>query len=379
MQLMCALRPGEIVVEMSGDVIPSRRSSNAGRIESSVAGGEPRAAAGRPDNQVGGTRQSRICNARVQSEADGIERCVEIAEHLVEVADSRGELIGHRRANNTVVDDGIVLNVDWRIFKVRSQVRGGWRSLGALAYEPPGGKMIFVGDVVIEFDNTVEAMAGQIAGGLIVFRLGRSGEGGGWPESLQRAVSVQQVHGHWVVRDAIEVEDRVGSSLICGRRFRCVIQSAYQEVLMFTTKKEEELVSENWCTNRETVVLIPRRGLGRGEGILPFKEFVVVEVVGRAVKLIGAGFDDEVCGATRITPNLGLACGHEREVLDGVDGKDDAGDGRDSALVDSGDVPPQVVIVRAFNLPVYRVGPGSIHTRIASAAICGQSGESRGL
>jgi len=26
MQLMCALRPGEIVVEMSGDVIPSRRA-----------------------------------------------------------------------------------------------------------------------------------------------------------------------------------------------------------------------------------------------------------------------------------------------------------------------------------------------------------------
>jgi len=68
------------------------------------------------------------------------------------------------------------------------------------------------------------------------------------------------------------------------------------------------------------------------------------------VKLIGAGFDDEVCGAARVTPKLGRTCGDEREVLDGVNGKNDAGDGRDSALVDSGDVPPQVVIVRAFNL-----------------------------
>src|SRR5207302_10174045 len=113
-------------------------SGDTGWIESSVAGGESRVAAGRRDEQVGGTWQRRICNARVQSEADGIERCVRIAEHLVEVADSRGKLIGHRRANNTVVDDGIVLNVDWRVFKIRRQVRGGWRSLRALAYEPPG-------------------------------------------------------------------------------------------------------------------------------------------------------------------------------------------------------------------------------------------------
>src|ERR1700724_124832 len=239
--------------------------------------------------------------------------------------------------------------------------------------------MIFVGDDVVQLDDAVEAMPGQIAGRLIVFRLGRSGECGGWPETLECTVSIEQVRSYRAVGYAVEVEDRVCSGLIGSRRFRCVIQSAYQEVLMLKRDKEEELIPENWGAYGETVVLIPRRGLGRGEGILPFKEFVVVEVVGRAVKLIGAGFDDEVCGAARITPKLGLPCGDEREVLDGVDGKDDAGDGRDSALVDSGDVPPQVFFVRAFNLPVYRVGPGSIHTRIASAAVCGQASESRGL
>src|SRR5260370_10672482 len=105
----------------------------------------------------------------------------------------------------------------------------------------------------------------------------------------------------------IEVEDRICAGLMGSRGFGCVIERADQEVLMLTSAKEEELIPENWSTNGETVVLIPRRGLGRGEGILPFKEFVVVEVVGRAVKLIGAGFDDEVCGAARITPKLGLA------------------------------------------------------------------------
>src|SRR5260370_13346171 len=187
--------------------------------------------------------------------------------------------------------------------------------------------MIFVGDVVVQLDDAVEAMPGQIAGRLIVFRVGRSGECGGWPESLECTVSIEQVRGYRARGYAIEVEDRICSGLICSRRFRCVIQSAYQEVLMLTSAKEEELTLKNWSTNGETVVLIPRRGLGRGEGILPFKEFVVVEVVGRAVKLIGAGFDDEVCGTARITPKLGRTCGDDREVLYRVNGKNNAGYG----------------------------------------------------
>src|SRR5207248_8455003 len=187
--------------------------------------------------------------------------------------------------------------------------------------------MIFIGDGVVQLDDAVVAMPGQIAGRLIVFRLSRSGECGGWPESLECTVSIEQVRSYRAVGYAVEVEDRVSSRLIRSRRFRGVIQSAYQEVLMLEGDKEEELIPENWGAYGETVVLIPRRGLGRGEGILPFKEFVVVEVVCGAVKLIGAGFDDEVCGTTGITPNLGLACGDEREVLDGVDGKNNAGDG----------------------------------------------------
>jgi hypothetical protein len=150
--------------------------------------------------------------------------------------------------------------------------------------------MIFISDGVVQLDDAVEAMPGQIAGCLIVFRLGKSGECRSGPEALQRAVSIEQVCGYSVVRYAVEVEDRVRSRLICSRRFRCVIQSAYQEVLMLTRDKEEELIPENWGAYGEAVVLISRRGLGRGEGILPLKEFVVVEVVGRAVKLIGAGF-----------------------------------------------------------------------------------------
>src|SRR6201993_4239541 len=187
--------------------------------------------------------------------------------------------------------------------------------------------MIFIGDGVVQLDDAVVAMPGQIAGCLIVFRLSRSGECRGWPEALECTVSIEQVRSYRAVGYAVEVEDRVSSRLIRSRRFRGVIQSAYQEVLMLKGDKEEELIPENWGAYGETVVLIPRGGLGCGERILPFKEFVVVEVVGRAVNLIGAGLDDEICGAARIAPNIGRACCNEREVLDGVDGKNNAGDG----------------------------------------------------
>src|ERR1700751_1040457 len=97
--------------------------------------------------------------------------------------------------------------------------------------------MIFIGDGVVQLDDAVEAMPGQIAGCLIVFRLGRSGECGGWPESLECTVSIKQVRRYRVMRYPIEIEDRVCNGLIRSRWFRCVIQSAYQEVLVLTSNK----------------------------------------------------------------------------------------------------------------------------------------------
>ena len=105
----------------------------------------------------------------------------------------------------------------------------------------------------------------------------------------------------------------------------------------------------------------------------------MVEVVGGAVELVGAGLDGEVCGAAGVAAELGCAGGDEGEVFNGVDGEDDAGDGGDAALIDGGNVPPEIVVVSAFNLPVDGVGTASVDAGDACAATCGEAGESGGL
>src|SRR5882762_6843859 len=105
----------------------------------------------------------------------------------------------------------------------------------------------------------------------------------------------------------------------------------------------------------------------------------MVVVIGRTVKLIGAGLDGEVCSTAWIASERCFTGGDKGEVLDSVDGKDNAGYRGDSALIDGWNVPPKIVVVSAFNLPVDRVGPHSINARISCATICGQSSESRGL
>ena len=96
--LMCASGPGKIVVYMPCNVISSRRGRDTSRVESSIAGGEPRAAAGWTYDDVRCAWQRRIGDTGVQAKANGTEVSVGIAKHLVEVADACGELVGHRRS-----------------------------------------------------------------------------------------------------------------------------------------------------------------------------------------------------------------------------------------------------------------------------------------
>src|SRR5271155_1530000 len=137
---------------MSSDVVPSGRSGNTGGIEAGIAGGKSSAAAGGADDDVGGAWEGGIGHAGVQAEADWVEACVRIAEDLVEIADSCGQLVGHRWGNDAVVDERVILNVDGCVLKVWRKVRGCWRGLCALADEPLGRQVVLVGDLPIELD-----------------------------------------------------------------------------------------------------------------------------------------------------------------------------------------------------------------------------------
>ena len=69
-----------------------------------------------------------------------------------------------------------------------------------------------------------------------------------------------------------------------------MIESANQKVLVLAGEEEEELVPDERDSYRESIVLKSGCGPGR-EGILLFEELVMVEVAGRAMKLVGAGLD----------------------------------------------------------------------------------------
>ncbi len=111
----------------------------------------------------------------------GVKTIVCVTEHLVEVADTHRDLVGHRRGNDAVVDDGVVLNVDWSVFEVWCQCRSGWGSLCSLCDEPSGREVVFIGDFIIQLDEPIETVAGQVACGLIVIRRGFSVECCGRP------------------------------------------------------------------------------------------------------------------------------------------------------------------------------------------------------
>ncbi len=53
---------------------------------------------------------------------------------------------------------------------------------------------------------------------------------------------------------------------------------------MLACEEEEELIFDDRCPYGETIVLKSRRRFGVAEGVLAFKEFVVVGVVRSAVE-----------------------------------------------------------------------------------------------
>ena len=188
--------------------------------------------------------------------------------------------------------------------------------------------MILIGQLVVQLYETVETMPSQIAGCLIVFRAGRSSKCRGRPEGCERAGSVQQVRSYGVMGNAEVIEIRIGLGLIGGGRLCCLTFGADQKILVLAGEKEEKLVFNDRSTNGEAIVLQSRGGLAGAERILAFKEFVVVGVVSAAVKLIGAGLDGEVGGAAGIAAQRCGTGGDKGEVVNGVDGEDDPGDGR---------------------------------------------------
>jgi hypothetical protein len=204
----------------------------------------------------------------------------------------------------------------------------------------------------VHLEDAVEAMSDVIAGGRVVFRARRSSQRGGRPQTRERAGAIEKILGDLVVTYAIVIEYLVSDGLVGRGGLGRFASSSDQKALMFAGKIEEKLVLQDGAADRETVVLIAGFRLDGLKGIRRLEEFVVVEVKRRAVQRIRTRLDSQVDGATGVAPEFSRACGHKGKVLNGIDGKYYTRDAVDSCLVDGGNIPPQVVVVGALNLPI---------------------------
>jgi hypothetical protein len=89
---------------------------------------------------------------------------------------------------------------------------------------------------------------------------------------------------------------------------------------------------------------------------------------------ICAGLGDDIDDTSGITASFGGGLGLLGILLDGIKGKDDAGDAEDATLVDGGDVVPEVVVIDAVDLPVDLVGAGAIDGATAVDGVASEAG-----
>src|SRR5712692_1270977 len=115
--------------------------------------------------------------------------------------------------------------------------------------------------------------------------------------------------------------------------------------------------------------MIPVFSLGVREWRSSGKRFIADEIISGAMKVVAARFQSQIHGATGIAARFGCGLRLHRKLVDGVDRKHDAGDSRNSALVCSWDVVPQVVVVHAVDLPVDLIRAGAIHGAESSGRI----------
>ena len=95
---------------------------DAERIEAAVVAGQA-VAAGRGANHEVRRSGQRGRDAGVKAQADRVEVRIGVCKDLVEVAHAEGELVAERSGKNAVVDQREVVDMDRRVFEIRSELR----------------------------------------------------------------------------------------------------------------------------------------------------------------------------------------------------------------------------------------------------------------
>ena len=95
------------------------------------------------------------------------------------------------------------------------------------------------------------------------------------------------------------------------------------------------------------------------------------------MELIAAGAKREVDGAAGVPSAFRAGLGLGGKLVDGVERKDDAGDAGHTALINGGNVVPQIVVIDAIDLPVHLVGAGAVERYRSRRRSSRRSRESR--
>src|ERR1700676_4881960 len=151
---------------------------------------------------------------------------------------------------------------------------------------------MLVVEVVVEFDHAVVAVADRRVGGEIVAGLRGQIVDVAGPEVRRHLLR------DWTLWNTVGCQQREGVSLIGLRRLGIQTGKTDGVLLLLERKKPESFVLDNRTAQRETKVLIPQGRLRVGytcrecagveERSGGAKSSIAIEVVGAAVKLVGA-------------------------------------------------------------------------------------------
>src|SRR5260370_34807504 len=82
------------------------------------------------------------------------------------------------------------------------------------------------------------------------------------------------------------------------------------------------------------------------------------------MELVCTRSEDDVDNATGVAAAFGTGLSLRGKFVNRIQGHDSAGDARHTALIDRGNVVPEIVVVDAVNLQVHLVGAGSVQRAV---------------
>ena len=176
----------------------------------------------------------------------------------------------------------------------------------------------------------------------------------------------EEFRGRLIHRDPELIQELVCARHPVGRRRGrrgCV---AGGQLLNFQCRKEERLVVDDRAAQREAVLVVANRALGRAgrrDRRGRRQRLVAVEVVRGPVNAVRARFDHEVDGRACVPAHFRRPARLHGKLIDGLDRQQRPGDAGHAALIDRRDVLKRVVVVGAVDLEVVAARAHAVHRR----------------